>query len=88
MIKFILVRAGKFAILIYKMKPVMKGGIDMAKIIDMQYAGCSHGCDIIFRECLSSGEDESVCRMKRVPCDCSCSDDELIFSSYIQNKSG
>ena len=33
---------------------------------------CSQKCDSQFRDCLNSGEHESVCRMRRVPCDCSC----------------
>jgi hypothetical protein len=58
----------------------------MKNIVNMQTLSCSHGCDELFRECLNKGEDESVCRMKRVPCDCECSDAELIFSSYIRQK--
>ncbi|EPR37888.1 hypothetical protein dsmv_2928 [Desulfococcus multivorans DSM 2059] len=42
---------------------------DESKNIDRD---CLKNCDQSFEECLSSGEDESVCRMKRVPCDCSC----------------
>ena len=33
---------------------------------------CSAKCDEAERACLNSGEHESVCRMKRVPCDCRC----------------
>lgn len=42
---------------------------DSSKHIDQD---CSKKCDLSYRECLSKGEDESVCRMKRVPCDCGC----------------
>lgn len=38
-----------------------------------QAQDCSRKCDTLFYECLQRGEDESVCRMKRVPCDCTCS---------------
>ena len=33
---------------------------------------CMEKCDASFRACIFKGEHESVCRMKRVPCDCSC----------------
>ena len=33
---------------------------------------CSSKCEESFKECLSSREHESVCRMKRVQCDCGC----------------
>jgi hypothetical protein len=35
-------------------------------------ATCSSKCDEEFKACLSSREHESVCRMKRVQCDCGC----------------
>ena len=34
---------------------------------------CSEKCDTAYWECVSSREHESVCRMKRVQCDCGCS---------------
>jgi len=58
----------------------------MKNIVNMESLACSQSCYEIFRECLDKGEDESVCRMKRVPCDCSCSDDEQAYSSYIRHK--
>jgi hypothetical protein len=33
---------------------------------------CSIKCDEEFKACLSGRENESVCRMKRVQCDCGC----------------
>jgi hypothetical protein len=33
---------------------------------------CSSRCEEQFKECLSGREHESVCRMKRVQCDCGC----------------
>ncbi len=33
---------------------------------------CSSKCDERYNECLSNREHESVCRMKRVQCDCGC----------------
>lgn len=35
-------------------------------------SACSMKCDKNYKECLSSREHESVCRMKRVQCDCGC----------------
>jgi hypothetical protein len=58
----------------------------MKNIVNMESLACSQSCHEVFRECLDKGEDESVCRMQRVPCDCSCSDDELAYSSYIRQK--
>ena len=58
----------------------------MKNTVNMESLACSQSCHQIFRECLGRGEDESVCRMQRVPCDCSCSDDELVYSSYIRQK--
>jgi hypothetical protein len=66
--------------------PRMKGGIDMKNIANMESLACAHSCYEVFRECLSTGEDESVCRIQKVPCDCSCSDDELVYASYIGKK--
>ncbi|MFW5640444.1 MAG: hypothetical protein ACOC0H_04710 [Thermodesulfobacteriota bacterium] len=34
---------------------------------------CSSNCESSYRECISGKEDESVCRMKRAHCRCSCS---------------
>ncbi len=58
----------------------------MKNIVNMESLACSQSCHEIFRECLDKGEDESVCRMKRVPCDCSCSDEELGYASFIRHK--
>ena len=58
----------------------------MNNIINMELLACSQSCHEIFRECLDKGEDESVCRMQRVSYDCSGSDDELVYSSYIRHK--
>ena len=33
---------------------------------------CTKKCDALYKDCVEKGEHESVCRMKRVPCDCSC----------------
>jgi len=33
---------------------------------------CSSNCEDQYKSCLSSGEHESVCRLKRVQCDCGC----------------
>jgi len=33
---------------------------------------CSSQCEKQFNECLSSKEHESICRIKRVQCDCGC----------------
>lgn len=46
----------------------------MNKSSESASARCSIKCEEQFRSCLAAGEDESVCRMKRVPCDCSCSE--------------
>ena len=58
----------------------------MNTIVDMESLACAHSCYEVFRECLSTGEDESVCRMAKVPCDCGCSDAELRYASYIGKK--
>lgn len=34
---------------------------------------CSSECESSYRECVSGKEDESICRMKRAQCRCSCS---------------
>jgi|GEM_PF-2653040 len=34
---------------------------------------CSFECNQAYLDCISKGEHESVCAMKRVPCDCACS---------------
>lgn len=33
---------------------------------------CSLKCSQEYNECIEKGEHESVCRMKRVHCDCAC----------------
>ena len=37
-----------------------------------KHIACSSKCEEQFTECLSSKEHESVCRMKKVQCDCGC----------------
>ncbi|MEZ4524903.1 MAG: hypothetical protein R2941_03170 [Desulfobacterales bacterium] len=36
---------------------------------------CIDNCSASYRKCIDSGEHESVCKMKRVPCLCKCSID-------------
>jgi hypothetical protein len=36
-------------------------------------SACSGECESAYRKCIDSKEDESVCRMQRAQCRCSCS---------------
>jgi len=47
----------------------------------MESLNCSIECNSQFRQCLNSGEDESICRMEWVPCDSKCSDEKIRNSS-------
>ena len=44
----------------------------MNDINRLNVQSCERSCDDRFRECISTGEHESVCMMKRVPCACRC----------------
>ena len=33
---------------------------------------CFSNCEQVYRECLSQGNDEVFCRVRRVPCDSGC----------------
>ena len=41
--------------------------VDKSKAIE-----CTQKCDEQFKNCMQRGENESVCKIKRVQCDSSC----------------